>query len=201
MFAAVVYLAYFVRLQVQPGLYFVYQRRLAGAGVSGYDADFVFQDFAHGFESVFVAGRDGQRTVAKVLVDGASVFEVFEMLLVVAINLVENKNDRNVVGFGRRKEAVDEDGCGDGVVDGDEQQRLVDVGGKDVGLLRKVGGLADHVVAPLEHFFDDALVVVLRFEHDVVADGYRVGAFDVVEAHLAFDSAGEDAVVFVPDNI
>ena len=63
------------------------------------------------------------------------------------VGLVEDEDDGHAIGLGRSEEAVDEGGGGLRIVDGDNQQRLIDIGGDDVALLGEIDALADDVVA------------------------------------------------------
>lgn len=85
--------------------------------------------------------------VTKTLVEISQQVGDTQFGIVIAVEFVNDDMHGDAVGFGRGQKTVDERGAGFGVVDGDEEQTLVDIGSKDVTLLAEVGGLADDVVA------------------------------------------------------
>ncbi len=110
-------------------------------------------------ESVHVLPGGGGNDVA--LIAGTAVYHhepahQGAVLLVVNVEFVEHQDGGDTVSLGGRQETVNEDGGGDGMIDGDNKHRPVHVGGNDVGFLGEVGGAADDVIAPRLDGGDDA---------------------------------------------
>ena len=68
------------------------------------------------------------------------------------VGLVEDQNHWDAIGFCRCQETVDEGRGGLGVVDSDQQEGLVDVGGEDVALFGEVLGATDDVILTVFDF-------------------------------------------------
>ena len=81
------------------------------------------------------------------------------------------------------------------MVDGYCEETEVEIGGKDVRLLREVRRLAHNVVLALKDFQDVCRAVVAHVEPDVVANGNGVGAPDALEPEIALYPAIHDSAV------
>ena len=98
-----------------------------------------------------VACTDGERGVTDRLVERTQFVEAVGLFRGEQVHLVEDQQGRHAVGFGSSQEAVDEDGAGLGMIDGDEQCHLVEVGGDDMTLLAQVGRSANDIIPPVLH--------------------------------------------------
>ena len=87
--------------------------------------------------------------VADVLVEEAHGRLVAPLVLGEEVELVEGQDHGHAIGLRAGQETVDEGGACLRVVDRDDKQGLIDVGGEDVALFAEVGGSADDVVAPV----------------------------------------------------
>ncbi len=98
------------------------------------------------------------------------------------VGLVEDEDHGHPISLCRRQEAVDEGGGGLGVVDGDHQERLIDIRREDMTLLGEVLRLADDVVTPVFDLDDESLG-----DDHPVADGDGVGGADTLQPEVTFD--------------
>lgn len=87
--------------------------------------------------------------VADVLVEEAHGRLVAPLVLGEEVELVEGQDHGHAIGLRAGQETVDKGGACLRVVDRDDKQGLIDVGGEDVALFAEVGGSADDVVAPV----------------------------------------------------
>ena len=155
--------------------------RLAHAAVAAEQRDLAFQQRTQFVDAVVVHGRYLTALIADGLVEPYHHLLVAQLVVAQLVSLVEHQDDGHAISLGRGQEAVDERGGGLGAADGDDEQRLIDVGSQDMALLREVDGLADDVVATVVDADNPALVVDLY----TVADGYGIGAADAFQAEVA----------------
>lgn len=147
-------------------------------------------------DAAAIERRYGDNLVA----DGAiEVHEVLKILLFVRIgvekvDLVDNDNSRNTVGFGGGKETVDERGGRDRVEEGHHKHGTVNVSGEDMRLFREVAGSTDDIVLARENAGYESGAVVTFDNLDMIADSNRIGGTDAFESEVAFDFA----IYFMP---
>lgn len=146
-------------------------------------------------------GRDLEAGIADSGIEVDEAVQVVEVVGIVGVYLVEDELDGDAIGFGRGEEAVDERGRRFGVVDGNDEHALVEVGRDDVRLLREVRGTADDVVAPVFDFADEGSAFLIEQDVYVVAHRHGVGAANTLQAEVAFDLALDAAPVFRLDEI
>ena len=107
----------------------------------------------------------------------------------IRIDFVEHQCHRHPVGLGRSKEAVDERRIRLRACHRYEQQHEVDVGRKNLALLRQVGGAAYYIVAPVAHGGYHAFAACAgRYLH-VVANGHGVGGAYAAQAEISAHGA------------
>lgn len=189
------------RAQVYAGYQFIDNRRLADARMTRQEGDFVFQLGLQGVQSFAGGGAEFQTGIADGGIEVDEALQIFLVFPVIPVDFVENQFDGYAIGFGRGQEAVDKHGGGNGVIDGYDQHRLVEVGGDDVRLLRQVGGAADDVVFPLFNRGDKGCALFVDVDLHPVAHGYGVGGADVLEAEIAFYLTFDLPPVVGPDGI
>ena len=148
-----------------------------------------------------LCGRHLEAGVADGGVEADEAVQVAEVGLVVSVRLVEYELYRNAIGFGRGQKTVDEGGRSFGIVDGDDEQALVEVGGDDVRLFRQVGGTADDVVTPVFNLADESRAFPVENDLHVVSHSHRIGAADALQAEGAPDFALDAASVLGLDEI
>ena len=186
--------------EVEAGAEGVEEGALADARVAAEEDGAAGDEVAEAVEAAACEGGDLEDGVA----DGA--VEADEFLLGFAelgvdeeVALVEDDGGGDMVGLGGDQQAVDEAGGGAGQAEGGDDAEAVDVGGDDVGLLAEFGGAAHDVVAAVGHVVDDASAVGLALEADAVAHGHGVGllvaAQTVVAAQTAVDGFSGQWVV------
>ena len=184
--ALVVVFRYFPRPRLEVGVDGIDECRLADARVPREERDAVVEQ---GTDFVDAFATDGGHLVtgiADVLIEVHQSVEVAQLVVVVAVHLVEDEADGYAVGFRRGKEAVDEDGRCLGVVHRDHQETLVEVRGDDVRLLGEVGGAADDVVLPVVDGGDEGSALVVEHDVHAVAHGDGVGAPDAFQPEVPF---------------
>ena len=174
---------------------------LAHARIARQEGDAAAQFGLEEVDACALRGRYLEAGVADGGVEVDEAVQVVEVVFIVSIYLVEDELHGDAVGFGRGEEAVDEGGRRFGIVDGDDEHALVEVGSDDVRLLRQVGRPSDDVVLAVFDFADEGGTFLVENDLHVVAHSYRVGAADTLQAEVPFDFAFDTPSVFCLDEI
>ena len=174
---------------------------LAHAGIARKERHLSLQGFLDGGDSLCMKGRHRIAGIADVRVEVHQPVQVPAFVVRIEVGLVEDQADGYAVGFGRGQEAVDEDGGGLRIVDGHDEQALVEVGGDDVRLLREVRRASDDVVLPVVYFGDERRPLRVGADAHPVAHGHGVGAADSFQAEVALDLAFHQAAVVRLDDV
>lgn len=127
--------------------------------------------------------------VADVLVEEAHGRLVAPLVLGEEVELVEGQDHGHAIGLRAGQETVDKGGACLRVVDRDDKQGLIDVGGEDVALFAEVGGSADDVVAPVADGGDEGRSLGIDADLHPVAHGHGIGAANALQAKVALDLA------------
>jgi len=180
-------LAYFGGFQVEVGHQGVDKGAFAHPRMAGQQAHFAIEqvvDFGHALAG---SGRAGAAGVAQAGVHARDFGLVVEPVGVVQIGFVEEQRDGNVVSLGRDQKPVDEPERGGRRHQRDHQQRLVEVGGHDVGMPGLVHRTADDVVAPRGDVRNHSRAFALGFhgKFNVVAHGQRVAHLEAFNLEFA----------------
>lgn len=158
-----------------PRQYGIDKGGFADSGMSGKKGNPAFQHSFYFVYSVAVFGGNLEAGVADVGVQVNQGIQVMPFVPVINIRLVEYQFHRNPVSLCGCEKTVDENGGGFGVVDGNHQHALVEIGGKYVGLFGEIGGTADDIVFSLFYFIDESGSFLVEYNLDTVAYGYRIG--------------------------
>ena len=118
--------------QLHTGNELVEQGRLAHPAVAAEEADAVAQGIAQGIESLAGGCRDDAALIAHILIEVDHHVLQSALIVVEQVVLVEHQHHRYAVGLGRGEEAVDEGGGSLGIVDRDQEEGLVYIGGDDM---------------------------------------------------------------------
>ena len=143
---------------------------------------------------VYAMTRCGRNTLALIT---HGIVELHHHILIVQlvgreqVTLVEHQHHGNPVGLSRSQETVYEGCAGFRIVDSDNEESLIDIGGNDVTLLGEVGRLTDDIVLRRS-----SIAVIHPFRRlcapHPVANRHRIGATDTFQAevslHLIIDS-------------
>ena len=122
---------------------------------------------------------------------------VMRLVGIKQISLIENKDDGHAIGFGRGQETVNESGGGLGIVDGDDKQRLIDIGSNDMALLGEIDALADDVVAAVVDVDDPPFVI----DRDSVANGHGIRAPYAFDTEVALDLTIKELAIVGEDGV
>ena len=117
------------------------------------------------------------------------------------IGLVEDEDDGHAIGFGRGKKTIDEGGRGLGIVDGNDEQRLIDIGGDDMTLLGEVDALADDIVAAILNLGDEGCTLLVGDNLNTITHSNRVGATDTLQAKVALHLTIKKLVIVCEDGV
>ena len=109
---------------------------------------------------------------------------------------VEYQFDWYLICLGSSQESVDEDGRCFGIVDGNNQHTLVEVGGQYMRLFRQVGCASDDVVLAVFYLTDKSSAFVVHDDLHIVAHRNGVGTPDTLQTEIAFDFAIHQFPVF-----
>ena len=101
-------------------------------GVAAEEGDAVAQGIAQGIESLAGGCRDDAALIAHILIEVDHHVLQSALIVVEQVVLVEHQHHRYAVGLGRGEEAVDEGGGSLGIVDRDQEEGLVYIGGDDM---------------------------------------------------------------------
>lgn len=138
---------------------------------------------------------------------------IAQLVLVEQVGFIKNKGYGHAVGFCRCQEAVDEGEGGLWMVDGDDKECLIDIGGDDMTLFGEIGRLADDVVAAIFNFSNPTycplfsrsptlpLSRLRNNNRHTVTHSHWVGAADALESEVPFDLALNNLPVFSPDGV
>ena len=132
--------------------------------------------------------------IADVAIEIGKVVGIAFFVVGVDVHLVDDEDGGHAIGFGSGKEAVDECGGRGGVRHGEDEHHLVEVAGKDVGLLRQVARTADDVVASRLDAVDEGEPFAIHLVVDHIAHCHGIGGADALEAEVALHLAGHEAV-------
>ena len=166
------------------------------ATVATEQRDFPFEEGAQVFDAITRGGGDLFAGIADCLVELHHHLLVVQLVGVKAVGLVEDQDHRDAIGLSGGQETVDEGRRGLGVVDGDQQEGLVDVGGDNVALFGEVLGATHYIILSVFDFRNECAprqaqpLDRLRDREaygDTITDGDGVGGADAFEAEGAFD--------------
>ena len=177
------------RAQVDPGQDGVDERRFAHAAVAAEERRLTLQQGQQTRHVVGIMGGELHDGVADVLVEEAHGRLVAPLVLGEEVELVEGQDHGHAIGLRASQETVDEGGACLRVVDRDDKQGLIDVGGEDVALFAEVGGSADDVVAPVADGGDEGRSLGIEADLHPVAHGHGIGAANALQAKVALDLA------------
>ena len=189
MHARVVGLGDVGRAQVGPGQDGVDERRFAHAAVAAEERRLTLQQGQQARHVVGIMGGELHDGVADVLVEEAHGRLVAPLVLGEEVEFVEGQDHGHAIGLRAGQETVDEGGACLRVVDRDDKQGLIDVGGEDVALFAEVGGSADDVVAPVADGGDEGRSLGIEADLHPVAHGHGIGAANAFQAKVALDLA------------
>ena len=184
--AFVVYRRYFARAGVGVGQDGVDEGRLAYARIARKEGDASLELL---LQCVNALACEGRYLVAGVADGGVEVYQcvqVAQVVFLIGIRFVEYKVYGDAVGFGRGEETVDEGGRRFGIVDGNYQHALVEVGCQDMRLLGQVRGTADDVVLAVFYLADEGGACGVENDVHAVAHGYGIGAAYAFQAEITF---------------
>ena len=136
--------------------------------------------------------RHLQHPVAGPLVDRA---ELRDGLRVLQVELRQEDRHRDLVGLAGHQKPVHELRGRLGRTQRRHQQRLVDVGGDDMRLFRKVRSPADHVVAPRQDVGDHIVAPLVGLARHFVAHHHGIGRTHPFQAQSAPDAAAHRLTV------
>jgi hypothetical protein len=123
--------------------------------------------------------------IAHRLVEADEPIEIPRLVVVIQVGLVEDQNDGHPIGLCRGQETVNESSRRLRMAHGDHQKRLVDIGRKDVTLLREVLRLTDDVVLAVVDLGDKRRALIIGDQLHTVAHGNRIGAPDAAQPEVA----------------
>ena len=184
--ALVVYGRDFARAGSGVGQDGVDESRLAYARIARKEGDASFKLL---LQRVNALAGEGRYFVAGIADGGVEVYQcvqVAQVVFLIGIRFVEYKMYGDAVGFGRGEETVDEGGRRFGIVDGNYQHALVEVGRQDVRLLGQVRGTADDVVLAVFYLADEGGACRVENDLHAVAHGYGIGAAYAFQAKITF---------------
>ena len=167
----------------------VEQRGFSHSAIAAEKCYTVAQQLVKLADAIALLGRNSHTLVANVLVEGAHHLLIAQLVGTEQVGFVEHQHHGDAVGLGGGQKAVDEGGGGFGIVDGDDEKRLVNVGGQNVALLGEVRRLSDDVVAAVANVGDVRYLVLADFHLHPVAYGNGIGAADALEPEVALDFA------------
>ena len=135
--------------------------------------------------------------IADSLIEGDEHLLVMGLVGIQQIGLIEDQNDGHAIGFCRGQETVDEGGGGLGIVDGDDEQRLIDIGSDDVALLGEIDALADDVVTAVVDVDYPTFVI----DRHPVADGHGVRAPYAFDTEITLDLTIKELAIVGEDGV
>ena len=171
--------------EIGPGHEAIDEGGLPHPAVAAQEGDLAGQQRLEQIDAIARFGRDLQALVTDGFVECDHHLLVTGLVGIKQIGLVEYEDDRYAIGLGRGEEAVDEGGRGLGVVDGDNEQCLIDIGGDDMALLREINTLANNVIASVTDVGDEGCALLVGDNRHTITDGDRVSATDTFQAKVA----------------
>ena len=166
------------------------------ATVTTEQRDLPFEQGTQVFDAIARGGGDLFAGIADCLVELYHHLLVVQFVGIEAVGLVEDQDHRDAIGLSGGQETVDE-GCGGlGVVDGDQQECLIDVGGNNMTLFGEVLGATDNIVLSVFDFRNEGAprqaqpldrLGDRKIYGDTITDGDGVGGADAFEAEGSFD--------------
>ena len=137
------------------------------------------------------------------LIDADEFIHFFAFIRGVLIHFMKQQRYGNVVGISGDEKAVDESRRCLWSRGGDDEQRLIEVGGDDLRFLRQVDRFADDVILARVDVRDVAFTLILESVVYMITGGNRIGSRTTFEpnfsAHLTYNGlsvVGEYVVVF-----
>ena len=98
----------------------------------------------------------------------------------------------------QRRETVYKGSGGIGIVHCHYEYALVEIGGKNVRLLGKVGGATDDVILSVLYFADKGRTFLVQYDFHIVTHSYGVGASYAFQPEVPFDFAFDVPSVVSP---
>ena len=102
------------------------------------------------------------------------------------VHLINNQQSRHIIRHCRGKKTVDECGVGGRIRQRHHQRGHVDVGCKNVALLRQVRRTPDDVIAARLDGCDECSSIGIQQHRHPVANSHRIGAAYALEPEIAF---------------
>ena len=183
--ACVVRIADFRCAQIGAGQDIIDECGLAHAAVAAEKRNLVLQQRLDGVHAHTRGGRHCHTLVADGLIELHHHLLIMALLVGKDVRLVEDEHHWHAVSLSRGEEAVDEDGAGLRIVDGDDKERLVHVGCDDMALLAEILRLAYDVVAAVTDGRDKRRALLIEDYLHTVAHSHRIGAAYALEAEVA----------------
>ncbi len=184
--ALVVHIADFSRLGVDVRDKAVQERGFAHTAVARQEGDLAQQMLLEVVHSLPCLGRDEKNVISDGAIEVSQVVGIALFVGIEEVGLVDDDDGRNVVCLGGSEETVDEGSAGLRMLDGDDQNDGIQIGGKDVRLLGEVDGLADDVVAPFLDGVDEGKSLLVDLVVDDVAHRNGVGGADAFQSEITF---------------
>ena len=116
---------------------------------------------------------------------------IFQLISCIKVLFVNHYLGWHSIGFTRRQKTVYKYGRRDRVVDGNHYQGQINIGSNNVNLFGQVGWFAHYIIPPRQNGGNQTILHFAFLKLHPVTHGYRVGAFDSLDAEVALDATIE----------
>ena len=169
--------------------------------VAAKEGNLAGQQLLQGVDALACGRRNLQALVADGLIEGDHHLLIAGLVGREQVGLVEDEDNGHTIGLGRGEETIDESGRRLRIVDGDDEQRLIDIGGDDMTLLGEVDALADDIVAAILNLGDEGCTLLVGDNLNTITHSNRVGATDTLQAKVALHLTIKKLVIVCEDGV